>query len=108
MAEMTIKGFFEEKLPKALATPGKVAGFNAVYQFIVTGDDGGTWSIRLKDDKAEIIKGPVDDAQCTLTVTSEDWLAILSGDLNAQMAFMSGKLKIEGDLSLAMRLNTFL
>lgn len=46
------------------------------------------------------------DAECTISMTSEDFQAMLSGDLNPMMAFMSGKIKIDGDMGVAMQLQS--
>ena len=47
-----------------------------------------------------------DDADCTLTVSKEDFQRLLSGDLNPMSAVMSGKVKIDGDMGVAMKLQT--
>jgi len=44
------------------------------------------------------------DADCTVKVAMSDFLEMASGSLNPQMAFMTGKLKVEGDMSVAMQL----
>jgi putative sterol carrier protein len=46
--------------------------------------------------------------KCTVAATDADFLAIVNGKMNAQMAFMSGKLKIQGDMGLAMKLQQIL
>lgn len=46
------------------------------------------------------------DADCTIAVDKSDFLALASGDLDPMMAFMSGKLKIDGDMSVAMGLQS--
>lgn len=48
------------------------------------------------------------DADCTITMTADDFLALASGDLNATAAFMQGKMKIAGDMSVAMALSQVL
>ncbi|MCL4692852.1 MAG: SCP2 sterol-binding domain-containing protein, partial [Candidatus Hydrogenedentes bacterium] len=42
----------------------------------------------------------------TLTASDEDWMKIVSGQLSGQTAFLTGKLKIKGDVSLAMKLQS--
>ncbi len=44
------------------------------------------------------------DAPCTVTLSTENLLALIEGDLNPTLGFMQGKLKIDGDLALAMKL----
>ena len=44
------------------------------------------------------------DADCTISVTKDDFIALASGNLDPMMAFMSGKLKVAGDMSVAMGL----
>lgn len=47
-------------------------------------------------------------ADCTITMSKEDFEALTAGDLNPTMAFMSGKLKVAGDMSIAMQLSQVL
>ena len=70
------------------------------------GDDG---VVRV-DGKASptVVDNENSDADCTIKVTMDDFKSIASGDLNPQMAFMSGKLRVEGDMSLAMQLGSIL
>lgn len=103
----SVRQVFEEHLPKGIAeNVEKAKEVDAVYQFDVTGDDGGTWVIDLTKDSDWVTEGPSDDAQCTIEVASEDWLGIMNGSLNAMQAFMMGKLKVQGDMGLATRLQT--
>lgn len=46
------------------------------------------------------------DAECTISMTSEDFQAMMAGDLNPMMAFMGGKIKIDGDMGVAMQLQS--
>lgn len=45
------------------------------------------------------------DADCTITLTKDDFESLMAGDLNPTMAFMTGKLKVAGDMSIAMQLS---
>jgi len=80
---------------------GKVKG---VIQFLVT--PGGAWVVDLKNGGGSVSEGKVDKADMTLTVTDEDLVKLAAGKLNAQQAFMQGKIKIKGNMGLAMKLGT--
>jgi putative sterol carrier protein len=101
----TPAAIFDEMKAKMTANPGSVAGINAIYQFKVTGDNGGEWYVDLTTGAPTIEAGTKAGANCTITVAAQDFIDIKSGKLNGQMAFMTGKLKIAGDMGLAMKLN---
>jgi putative sterol carrier protein len=82
------------------------AGMNAVYQFDITGDGGGKWYAAIADGELEVVKGEHESPNITLTMADEDYLAMIAGTLAGQAAFMTGKLKIKGDMSLAMKLDS--
>ncbi len=84
----------------------KAAGMKAVYQWDITGDGGGTWHGAIADGAISVNEGAHDSPSITITVAAQDWLDITNGKLDGQMAFMSGKLKVKGDMSLAMKLKT--
>lgn len=95
------------KIDSALKANPDVAGsLDAVFQFDITGDNGGTWVLDARSGKTDgfVTEGPSDDAQCTITVTDEDWVGITSGSVNPMQAFMTGKIKVSGDMGLAMKL----
>lgn len=48
------------------------------------------------------------DADCTVDITAENLLALVKGELNATMGFMQGKLKIDGDMGVAMKLGSLI
>ena len=79
-------------------------GLDAVFQFEITGDDGGNWAVTIKDGACEIIEGTHDAPTTTLTMSGETWLAMVNGELNGMQAFMSGQLKVSGDIMLANRI----
>ena len=100
----SVKQFFDELGEKMDAT--KTAGMNCVYQFDIEGENGGQWMVKLNDGSVEVSEGTDENANITLNATDENWLAIVSGQINGQTAFLTGKLKIKGDMSLAMKLQS--
>lgn len=84
----------------------KAAGTNAVIQYDVTGDGGGTWHAVIKDGACTVASGPATNPNLTLQIGSQEWLDMLSGKQSGQMLFMSGKLKVKGDMGLAMKLGS--
>ncbi|MCA9774372.1 MAG: SCP2 sterol-binding domain-containing protein [Myxococcales bacterium] len=86
--------------------PENAKKINAIYKFNITGDGGGTWLVNMKD-KPGVTTGD-GTADCTITMAAADFIDLVNGKLNGQMAFMSGKLKIAGDMGLAMKLQKLL
>lgn len=85
----------------------EVAGnLNATYLFDVSGPHGGKWTLEIKDGKCELKPGIQNNPSVTIYISDQDWLAIHEGKLNSQMAFMMGKLRVSGDMSLAMKLQS--
>jgi putative sterol carrier protein len=106
---MTVKEIFEKRIPEGIAKdPAKAKAVGAVYQFNITGPGGGNWYVDLKSDPPVIKEGTAQSAGCTITIGDSDFIDIVTGKLNGQMAFMSGKLKVAGNMSLAMKLGTVL
>jgi hypothetical protein len=105
----SIPDVFERQLPARLAAkPDVVAKINALYQFDISGPGGGSWSVDCTAPGGKITAGTAPGARCTVAAADKDFLDIINGKLNAQMAFMSGKLRIQGDIGLAMKLQMIL
>ena len=105
----SVKDLFERHMPERLkAKPDVVAKINAVYQFNVSGPGGGAWSVDCTAPGGLISQGTSPSARCTVVITDADLINVVNGRLNPQMAFMSGKLKIQGDMGLAMKLQQIL
>jgi putative sterol carrier protein len=108
-ATSSVKDVFEKHLPPRLAAkPDVVSKINAVYQFNISGPGGGSWVVDCTTQGGKIEAGATENAKCTVAATEQDFLNIMNGKLNPQMAFMSGKLKIQGDMGLAMKLQLIL
>jgi putative sterol carrier protein len=101
---MTPKEIFAE-MPKQLDA-NAAKGMNSTIQFNLSGDNGGQWYVHIKDGKAEVHEGTAPSANMTMSMSAQDYVDMTTGKLNGQMAFMSGKLKISGDMGLAMKMQT--
>ncbi len=86
--------------------PEKAKGLETLYAFTLTGAKGGSWWVKVKENRCEVGKGqPSPDSLpiVRVTITAENWLKILSGSLDPLTAYLTGLLKIEGDLDSARR-----
>lgn len=82
----------------------KLKGTTAVYQFELTGDSGGIFHVQVNDGQMELIEAAHETPNITITISTADFDSLLEGNLSATSAFMAGKLKVKGDMSLAMKL----
>lgn len=100
---MTVKETFEAMTGRF--RPERAQGLKAVIQYEITGPDGCTYHADIADGHCAVREGlAAAPANLTLTMNAQDWLDMLGGKLSGQVAFMSGKLKHKGDMSLLMRL----
>lgn len=88
--------------------PAALKGKEGVYQFNLTGDDGGTFQMIIDPEEARAIKGEEKTPSVVLTMKADDFKDLVAGSLNPTAAFMSGKLKIKGNMGLALKLQTVL
>jgi len=92
------------KMPGAFL-PEKAQGVNATIHFKFTGENAGEWTAVIKDGKCDVSQGaPSGSATMSLTADSADYVKIFTGELDGMAAFMQGKIKLGGDLNLAMKL----
>ncbi|GAB4522327.1 MAG: hypothetical protein Fur0018_03890 [Anaerolineales bacterium] len=87
--------------------PEKAAGVEAVIQYHLTGENGGDFIVTIADGKCTVAEGVAENPKMTLTADAEDFKNVLLGNLNGMKAFMDGKLKLAGDLNMAMKLTSF-
>ncbi|HLR62031.1 MAG TPA: SCP2 sterol-binding domain-containing protein [Lentibacillus sp.] len=88
--------------------PSATEGKEGIYQFYITGDDDGLYQMIIDDDGPRTVKSEEKEAQVTLTVDHDDFREMVGGTLNPTAAFMGGKLKIKGNMGLALKLQTVL
>ncbi len=103
--ELTPEVLFS-RMPKAFQ-PDKAQGVDAVIQFDLSGPQGGQWVATIKDGTCAVEKGTVENPKLTLMADALDYVGIFTGKVNPMAAFGEGKIKLKGDLGLAMKLMNF-
>lgn len=104
----TVSEIFAVMKDRVAANPAKVATLKARYQFDLTGEGGGTYHGVFDNGAIDIGEGAIENAGCTITMSAADFMSMVEGKLNPTAAFMSGKLKMKGDMGLAMKLQTII
>ncbi|WP_225942028.1 SCP2 sterol-binding domain-containing protein [Sporosarcina limicola] len=106
--EMTMATIWNEIDRKLNGEPGPIEGMNTSYSFDLSGEDGGMYGLKLLDSKAEIVTGDPGEVDCALKMGVKDFKKLLAGNLNSTAAFMMGKLKVKGNIGLALKLESLL
>jgi putative sterol carrier protein len=98
MAE-SVQEFFDSLATRADSS--KTAGMSNSYVFDIEG--AGQWKVDVDDGKITVTEGG-GDADAVITASEETFQKIVAGDQNPTSAYMTGKLKIKGDMGAAMKL----
>jgi len=105
MADTTIRElvFNHEKA----FNPAAAEGVKGVIQYRLTGQEAGDYIITIADGKCSVEEGIAPTPNVTLTADAYDFRDVLLNRANGMQYFMQGKLKLAGDLNLAMKLTSF-
>jgi hypothetical protein len=95
----SVQEFFEG-LPSRV-TPDRIEGMNNTYVFDIEG--AGQWTVAIADGQIAVSEG-AGEADTTFSATEESFQKIVAGEQNPTTAYMTGKLKIKGDMGAAMKL----
>jgi putative sterol carrier protein len=95
----SVQEFFEG-LPSRV-DPERIAGMNNTYLFEIEG--AGSWKVSIADGAVDVSQGE-GDADVTISASEENFQKIVAGEQNPTTAYMTGKLKIKGDMGAAMKL----
>jgi len=90
------------------ANPDAGKTINAIYQFLLGGENGGDWWIDLTQSPAVIGEGRNAGAACTISMDAADFVAMMKKTANPMVLYMSKKLTVAGDLTLSLKLQNIL
>jgi putative sterol carrier protein len=99
LASMEPREFFESL--EARVDPAKAKGMTASYKFDI--DGAGSWNVEVDDGKVTVTEDG-GEADTTISTSAETFTKIANGEQNPTAAYMSGKLKVKGDMGQAMKL----
>ncbi|RLT47151.1 MAG: hypothetical protein DWI63_01135 [Chloroflexi bacterium] len=85
----------------------KAGSINAVIQMDLAGEQGGQWQLLIADGALQVQSGSHPSPNMTMELAAADWLKVVNGEANAMALFMGGKIKVKGDMSLAMKMQNF-
>ncbi|KAK0054247.1 peroxisomal multifunctional enzyme type 2 isoform X2 [Biomphalaria pfeifferi] len=108
VSDLQSTAIFQQMASQVKNNTDLVAKINAIFQWNITknGADATTWVVDMKSSKTgQVFEGkPVNKADCVITISDENFLALVSGKLDPQKAFLGGKLKLSGNIMLAQKL----
>ena len=81
--------------------PAAAAGADAVLQYHISGDEGGDWSITVKEGTCNIEAGVHEAPTVTFKMSGKTWLGLVNKTVNPVVAFTTGRVRIKGDMALA-------
>ncbi len=105
MSEYTAAGIVD-KLPEFFQ-PEKAGSTTALIAFDLSGEDPGQHWVKVENGTCTAGHGPAENPNLTLLADSSDFVKIMTGQLDGTSAFMQGKLKIKGDMGLALKFQGF-
>lgn len=103
--ELTIQQIMENT-PKVFV-PEKAEGVNSTVQFDFTGKEASQWVLAIENGTCTSHEGTIENPTMIMTIDSDDYIGIITGKLDAMAAFMQGKVRVKGDMMLAMNFTKY-
>ena len=100
------KTSFRDLIERMAATfdPQAAGNLVATIQLRATGREPGNYYLHIEKGKCTFHEGVADSPTATIHTPSEVWIAIISGEMNAALAYLQGKFRVEGDKSLLLKM----
>jgi putative sterol carrier protein len=102
---MTARELIED-MPRTFR-PERAGRAKAVIQFQLSGEGGGNWHVSIADRTCTVTEGIIETADATIRMNASDYVALATGKLGSMKAFLSGRVKASGDISLLRRMDTW-
>jgi putative sterol carrier protein len=103
MEAQTPREFFEKVLPERFK-PEKAEGIDVIAQLNVSGPEGGSWTVTVKDKKITVTEGTHPSPNLTLKMSYSDFMDMVNDKLSAEKAFFTGKIQFKGNIAVALKL----
>ncbi|HZS41211.1 MAG TPA: SCP2 sterol-binding domain-containing protein [Polyangia bacterium] len=105
MVDVTsVKNYFETLPQRFQAEAAK--SIQAVFQFELAGDGGGTYHVTVDHGKMAVVEGAHAAPTATIKMNGDDYVKMVNGQLNGAMAFMKGQMKVTGNVLLAQKMQS--
>jgi putative sterol carrier protein len=86
--------------------PEKAAGYDVTIQVELQGEAGGNWVVTIKNQQCSVTQGTIANPTLKMSGDAQTVMDVFSGKQDGVRAYMQGKLRVSGDISLAMRLTS--
>lgn len=88
--------------------PARASGVDSTVQYDIATDDGTkSYSVKISDGKCTATEGTTDDPRLTLSIGLVDFVRLIFNQVQGPQLFMSGKMKLKGDMMWAMQMQNY-
>jgi putative sterol carrier protein len=101
--ELSVKEHFNQLGQRLDREPARTAGVTGTWQFVLNGTDGGSFFVEIVDGKSRVGEGTSAAPGVTITMTSDDYVAMANKKISGAELFMSGRMRVKGDPMLGMK-----